>query len=45
MKIGVSSYSFMQYIKSGKLNQLTCIDKARELGFDAIEFINLTPHD
>ena len=45
MKIGVSSYSFMQYIKSGKLNQVTCIDKARELGFDAIEFINLTPHD
>lgn len=41
MKISVSSYSFQQYIKEGKLTQLTAIDKAKEIGFDAIEFIDL----
>ena len=43
MKIGVSSYSFSQYIKSGKLTQLTAVAKAKELGFDAIEFTELMP--
>lgn len=41
MKISVSSYSFSQYIAKGLLTQFTCIEKAKELGFDAIEFIDL----
>lgn len=41
MKIAVSSYSFSQYIRDGRLTQLTCIAKAKELGFDAIEFTDL----
>ncbi len=41
MKISVSSYSFMQYIRDGRLTQLTAIDKAKEMGFDAIEFIDI----
>lgn len=41
MKISVSSYSFNQYIKEGKMTQFETISKAKELGFDAIEFINL----
>ena len=32
MKIAVSSYSFSQYIRDGRLTQLTCIAKAKELG-------------
>lgn len=41
MKISVSSYSFSQYIRAGKMTQLDCVSKAKELGFDAIEFIDL----
>ena len=41
MKISVSSYSFSQYIRQGKLTQLDCVAKAKEMGFDAIEFIDL----
>ena len=41
MKISVSSYSFSQYIKLGKMTQFDCISKAKEMGFDAIEFINI----
>lgn len=43
MKIAVSSYSFDQYLKDGRLTQLSCIAKAKELGFDAIEFTDLEP--
>ncbi len=43
MKISVSSYSFSQYIKAGKLTQLSAIAAAKELGLEAIEFTNLTP--
>lgn len=45
MKIGVSSYSFQQYISSGKMTQFDCISKAKEIGFDAIEFTDLTPDE
>ena len=38
MKIGVSSYSFSQLVKSGAMKQLDVIAKAKEMGFDAIEF-------
>lgn len=41
MKLSVSSYSFIQYIKAGKLSYIDCVDKAAELGFNAIEFIDL----
>ncbi len=43
MKISVSSYSFHQYISAGKMTQLDCVAKANELGFEAIEFIDLEP--
>lgn len=43
MKIAVSSYSFSQYMQKGILDQFTCIAKAKELGFDAIEFTDLIP--
>ncbi|MGI5893046.1 MAG: sugar phosphate isomerase/epimerase family protein [Candidatus Merdivicinus sp.] len=43
MKIAVSSYSFSQYINQGLLDQFTCIAKAKEMGFDAIEFTDLQP--
>lgn len=41
MKVSVSSYSFYQYIAAGKMTQLDCISKAKEMGFDAIEFIDI----
>ena len=41
MKISVSSYSFNQYIRAGKLTQLECVAKAKEMGFDAIEFTDI----
>lgn len=41
MKISVSSYSFDQAIRAGKMTQIDCVAKAKELGFDAIEFIDL----
>ncbi len=43
MKIGVSSYSFNQYIKQNKMTQLDAVKKAAEMGFDCIEFIELCP--
>ncbi len=45
MKVGVSSYSFQQLINSGKETQLSIISKAKEMGFDGIEFIDLSPPD
>ena len=41
MKISVSSYSFHQYIGKGLMTQLDCVAKAKEIGFDAIEFIDI----
>ena len=38
MKTGVSSYSFSQYINQGKMDIFDTVKKAKELGFDAIEF-------
>ena len=45
MKICVSSYSFSKLMAKGELNQLSAIAKAKELGFDGIEFAGITPHD
>lgn len=41
MKIGVSSYSFSSYIKRTKCDYFHICDKAKALGFDGIEFVNL----
>ena len=43
MKLSVSSYSFQQYIRAGKMTQLDTVGKAAELGFEGIEFTDLTP--
>ena len=40
MRYAVSIYSFMQYIRQGRLTPLACIAKAKEMGFDAIEFVD-----
>lgn len=45
MKIGVSSYSFQQLINSGEETQLSIMKKAKEMGFEGIEFIDLSPAD
>ena len=42
MKIGVSSYSFHQLVSSGVMTQLEIIGKAKEMGFDVIEFSTFT---
>jgi sugar phosphate isomerase/epimerase len=38
MKIGVSSYCFHRLVSSGQMKQLDVISKAKEIGFDVIEF-------
>lgn len=42
MKISVSSYSFQQYINSGKMTQTDCVRYAHELDIHAIDFINIS---
>ncbi|MBR6186320.1 MAG: sugar phosphate isomerase/epimerase [Clostridia bacterium] len=42
MKIGVSAYSFQQYMDHTRADYFTICDLAREMGFDAIEFIDLS---
>lgn len=42
MKIGVSSYSFSRLVNSGQMTQLEVIPKAKEMGFDVIEFSTLS---
>ncbi len=42
MKLGVSSYSFSQLVGQGALSQLDIIPKAKEMGFDVIEFSTLS---
>lgn len=41
MKISVSSYSFKKYMDATKATYFDMCDKAKELGFAGIEFINL----
>ena len=45
MKIGVSSYSFQQLINVGKETQISIMKKAKEMGFDGIEFTDLSPDE
>lgn len=43
MKTSVSSYSFAHIMKTEGETQLSIIKKAKEIGFDAIEFTDLCP--
>lgn len=45
MKLGVSSYSFIRLVQSGQIKQIEVMDKAKEMGFDTIEFINFILED
>lgn len=45
MKTCVSSYSFNRLLVSGEANQFDLVRMTAELGFDAIEFAGITPHD
>ncbi len=45
MKLSVSSYSFQQYIRAGKMTQLDVVKKAAEMGFEGIDFIDLAPSE
>ena len=38
MKLIVSSYSFSQYMRKGELDWISVLDKAKELGFEGIEY-------
>ena len=38
MQIGVSSYSFSRLVGAGVMEQMAVISKAKEIGFDVIEF-------
>ncbi|MCK5802534.1 MAG: sugar phosphate isomerase/epimerase [Lentisphaeria bacterium] len=38
MKIGVSSYSYSRLVRAGTMQQIEVIAKAKEMGFDVIEF-------
>ena len=43
MKSSISSYSFAYLMENQNETQISVISKAKELGFDAIEFTDLTP--
>lgn len=45
MKISVSSYSFYQYINAGKMTLLDTVRKAHDMGFEAIEFLDMPGAD
>lgn len=45
MKVGITSYSFQYDISGGRETQLSIIEKAKNMGCDFIEFIDLSPHD
>ncbi|NLF93084.1 MAG: sugar phosphate isomerase/epimerase [Oligosphaeraceae bacterium] len=42
MQIGVSSYSYSRLVRSGAMRQIEVIAKAKEMGFDAIEFSTIS---
>jgi len=45
MRWSLSSYSLSRYMNEGTLTQLGCISRAKELGFEYIEFAEIIPHD
>lgn len=40
MKFSVSIYSFFSDIRKGRITPLECVEKAKELGFDAVEAVD-----
>lgn len=44
MKFSVTSYSYNQYIRDGRMTQLDAVRVASEMGFDGIEFTDLCPN-
>lgn len=45
MKTSISTYSFWRMMDKGEITQFGCIEKAKEMGFDGIEFVDIIPHD
>ncbi len=45
MKIGVSSYSFAQKIRTGEMTMKDTIKAASDMGFEYIEFTDIVPSD
>ena len=45
MKFSVSSYSFARRLNEGRYTQLSLIEKAKDMGFDGIEFTDLQPEN
>ena len=45
MKIAVSAYSFSQAIWRGEMTQADAVEKAKEMGFDGVEFTEMQPCD
>ena len=45
MKISVSSYSYSQYLRDGRLTQLDVVKAAAEAGFEGIEFTEIRPRE
>jgi sugar phosphate isomerase/epimerase len=43
MKIGISAYSFSKLMKGGGFSLFDALDRAKEIGYGAIEFIGLEP--
>ena len=41
MKIGVSTYSYINLVNQGVMTQLDVVKKVKEMGFDFIEFAGL----
>ena len=41
MKFAVSTYSFSQLLLGGEMTQLDCIAKAKEMGFDGVELVEI----
>lgn len=45
MRFAVSTYSFAARMGPGGLTQMDCVARAAEMGFDAVEFVDILPHD
>ena len=45
MKFSVSSYSFAACMEKDGMSQLDCVEQAAKMGFEAIEFVDILPHD
>jgi len=43
MKIGVSSYSYHQLVRTGKMTDVDVPAKAKEMGFEVLEYAFLSP--